>query len=1170
MPQPSFVHLRLHSEYSISDGMVRVGEAVAAAQGDGMPALALTDLSNVFGLVKFYQSARGKGIKPIVGCDVFISNDADRDRPHRLLLLCQSREGYLLLCRLLSRAYLENQHRGRAELRREWFHEGTTGLIALSGAHLGDVGNALLSGNAKQAEQFAQEWAGLFNNRYYLEVQRAGFTDEEHYLHAATQLAAKLGLPVVATHPVQFLAADDFKAHEARVCIAEGYVLNDKRRARQFTAQQYFKTQAEMAELFADLPEALQNSVEIARRCNLALVLGKPRLPDFPTPGGQGLDDYLREQAALGLRQRMALLYPDETERAAKLPEYQERLVFEADTIIKMGFPGYFLIVADFIRWAKAYRSEAFPNGVPVGPGRGSGAGSLVAYSLGITDLDPLRYELLFERFLNPERVSMPDFDVDFCQDGRERVIEYVKNKYGAQCVSQIATFGTMASKAVIRDVGRVMDFPYGLCDSLSKAIPVEGVKPVSLKKAREMEPEINAIAEREEGVPELLELAGRLEDLTRNVGMHAGGVLIAPGQLTDFCPLYCADSSTSVVSQFDKDDVEAVGLVKFDFLGLRTLTILDWAMRHVTRLAGGVAPFSLEALPLDDRPTYDLLKACNTTAVFQLESRGMKDLIKRLQPDTFEDIVALVALFRPGPLESGMVEDFINRKHGKATADYFHPELEASLKPTYGVIVYQEQVMQISQIIGGYTLGGADMLRRAMGKKDPAEMARQRDIFVSGAVARDINKDLATRLFDLMEMFAGYGFNKSHSAAYALVAYQTAYLKAHHPAAFMAATLSGDLDNTEKVRTFYADTLQQHIRVLLPDVNSSGYAFSPVDEQTIAYGLGAIKGTGEAAIASIVKARESGPFKDLFDFCRRVDKRIVNRRTVETLIRAGAFDGISDHRAALMASVDAALASADQQARAANQNSLFGNDESDAVLIVQTADVPRWRLREQLAHEKASLGIYLGGHPYQEYADELAHFIKVKLADLTPQFVGKSNGGGGYGGGQGKARGVPVVLAGIVAGLRIQQTRRGRMAIVTLDDGSAQVELTVFNEIYEASRPWIREDELLVVRGKASLDEYSGNVRVSGEELFDFASARSSFAQQLALRCNGKVSVAQLKKLFTPYRDGKCPVQIHYCNDDASCQLRLGEAWQVTLHDDLLHGLRELLQAENVKVVYG
>jgi len=1189
MPQPSFVHLRLHSEYSISDGMVRVDGAVAAAHGDAMPALALTDLSNVFGLVKFYQSARGKGLKPIVGCDVFISNDADRDRPHRLLLLCQSREGYLLLCRLLSRAYLENQHRGRAELRREWFHEGTSGLIALSGAHLGDVGCALLSGNAKQAEQFAQEWAGLFNNRYYLEVQRAGFADEEHYIQAAAQLAAKLGLPVVATHPVQFLAAADFKAHEARVCIAEGYVLNDKRRARQFTAQQYFKTQAEMAELFADLPEALQNSVEIARRCNLSLVLGKPRLPDFPTPDGQGLDDYLRGQAALGLRQRMALLYPDETERAAKLPEYQARLAFEADTIIKMGFPGYFLIVADFIRWAKAYRSEAFPNGVPVGPGRGSGAGSLVAYSLGITDLDPLRYGLLFERFLNPERVSMPDFDVDFCQDGRERVIEYVKNKYGAQCVSQIATFGTMASKAVIRDVGRVMDFPYGLCDSLSKAIPVEGVKPVSLKKARAMEPEINAIAEREEGVPELLELAERLEDLTRNVGMHAGGVLIAPGQLTDFCPLYCADSSTSVVSQFDKDDVEAIGLVKFDFLGLRTLTILDWAMRHVKRLqergsriedrgenekqSSGVAQssilnpqsFSLETLPLDDAATYDLLKKANTTAVFQLESRGMKDMLKQAKPDRFEDIIALVALYRPGPMD--LIPDFCRRKHGEKF-EYPHSAVEPVLRETYGIMVYQEQVMQMAQIVGGYSLGGADLLRRAMGKKNVEEMAQQREIFVSGALKNGTSRELAGNLFDLMEKFAGYGFNKSHAAAYALVAYHTAYLKAHHPAAFMAATLSGDLDNTEKVSIFYADTLQQAIHVLPPDVNSSGYMFSPVDEQTIAYGLGAIKGTGEAAINSIVKARANGPFKDLFDFCRRVDKRVVNRRTVETLIRAGAFDSINDHRAALMASVDAALASADQHARAANQNSLFGNDESDAVLIVQTADVPRWRLREQLAHEKASLGIYLGGHPYQEYADELAHFIKVKLADLTPQFVGQMNGSGA-GSGHSSRRGVPVVLAGIVAGLRIQQTRRGRMAVVTLDDGSAQVELTVFNEIYEASRPWIREDELLVVRGKASLDEYSGNMRVSADELLDFASARSSFAQQLALRCDGKVGVAQLKKLFTPYRDGKCPVQIHYSNDDASCQLRLGEAWQVTLHDDLLRDLRELLQAENVKVFY-
>jgi len=1174
MSSPSFVHLRLHSEYSISDGMVRVGEAILTAKNDAMPALALTDLNNFFGMVKFYRAARDKGIKPVVGCDVFISNDADRDRPHRLLLLCQSSAGYLLLCRLLSRAFLENQYRGRAELRREWFEEeGTHGLIALSGAHLGDVGSALSAGNAAQARQFAGEWATLFDERYYIELQRAGFADEEPYIHDAIRLAAELDLPVVATHPVQFLSGDDFKAHEARVCIAEGYVMNDKRRVKAFTPQQYFKNQAEMAELFADFPEALQNSVEIARRCNLSLVLGKPCLPDFPTPNGESLNDFLRSESERGLQQRMAVLYPDETLRAAKMPEYQARLVFELDTIIDMGFPGYFLIVADFIRWAKAFRSEDFPNGVPVGPGRGSGAGSLVAYCLLITDLDPLRYELLFERFLNPERVSMPDFDVDFCQDGRERVIEYVKNKYGAECVSQIATFGTMASKAVIRDVGRVMDFPYGLCDRLSKLIPLDGVKPVSLQKARETEPEINAIAESEEGVPELLELAGRLEDLTRNIGMHAGGVLIAPGKLTDFCPLYCADTDASVVSQFDKDDVEKIGLVKFDFLGLRTLTILDWAMRHVARLAGGTAPFSLETLPLDDRQTYDLLKACNTTAVFQLESRGMKDLIKRLQPDTFEDIVALVALFRPGPLESGMVEDFINRKHGRAEADYFHPELEVSLKPTYGVIVYQEQVMQISQIIGGYTLGGADMLRRAMGKKNPDEMAKQRDIFVGGAIKRDIDETLATRLFDLMEMFAGYGFNKSHSAAYALVAYHTAYLKAHHPAAFMAATLSGDLDNTEKVRTFYADTLQQGLSVLLPDVNSSGYVFSPVDEKTIAYGLGAVKGTGKAAIEEIVRARADGPFKDLFDFCRRVDKRQVNRRTVEALLKAGAFDGISPvtesglpNRACQMATLDAALASADQQSRAANQVSLFGEDSADAVLMEQYSDVPCWSLREQLSYEKTSLGFYLGGHPYQEYAEELGNFIKVKLADLTPSFVGKPNGNG-YGAGR---RGVPVLLAGIVSGLRLQQTRRGRMAVITLEDGAAQVEMTVFNEEYERSRPWIKEDELLVVRGKASLDEYSGNVRVSGEELFDLASARSNFAQRVELSCDGQVGIAQLKEIITPYREGGCPVLIRYSGATATCRLSLGEPWGLTLHDDLLRDLRGALGAENVQVIYG
>ena len=980
---------------------------------------------------------------------------------------------------------------------------------------------------------------------------------------------------------------DDFNAHEARVCIAEGYVLNDKRRVKAFTEQQYFKTQAEMTALFADLPEALQNSVEIAKRCNLTLKLGKPHLPDFPTPNGESLDDYLRTESEQGLQERMVELFPNEAERATRMQEYADRLVFEIDTIIKMGFPGYFLIVAEFIRWAKKYRDDAFPNGVPVGPGRGSGAGSLVAYSLRITDLDPLRYALLFERFLNPERVSMPDFDVDFCQDGRDLVIRHVRELYGENCVSQIVTFGTMSSKAVIRDVGRVLDLPYGLCDRLSKLVPLEGVKPVSLKKARELEPEFNAMINTEDGVNELLELADRLEDLTRNVGMHAGGVLIAPGKLTDFCPLYCTENSKTTISQLDKDDVEKIGLVKFDFLGLRTLTIIDWAVRYVREIenqkqealsaAGNnsevtlALPFSIETIPLDDRASYSLLKASNTTAVFQLESRGMKDLIKRLQPDTFEDIVALVALYRPGPLESGMVEDFINRKHGRAKAEYFHPDLEVSLTPTYGVIVYQEQVMQIAQIIGGYSLGGADMLRRAMGKKNADEMAQQRSIFVEGAIKRDVDEKLATMLFDLMEKFAGYGFNKSHSAAYALVSYQTAYLKAHYPAAFMASTLSSDMDNTDKVHIAYLDTLLQNVKILPPDINSSDYRFKPTDEKTVAYGLGAIKGTGEAAIINIVSTRKNGPFRDLFDFCRRIDKRVVNRRAIEALIRGGAFDSLSDHRYQLIASLNAALGSAEQQARAANQNSLFGDDESVS-MPVMLADVVRWSLREQLQNEKLALGYYLSGHPYQEYAAELSQFIKLKLTDITPQLVGQSsnnnNGGNNY---SKRNPGVPVVLAGIVSGVRIQQTRRGRMAIVTLDDGGAQVEMTVFNEEFERSRPWVREDEILVVRGKASLDEYSGNMRVSAEELFDIASARSTFAKRLELcvSLDQRINVLRLKELLTPYREGKCPVVINYRNLIAESQLKLGEDWGVTLHSDLIVGLTSLLDGSNVRISY-
>ncbi|MBS1138342.1 MAG: polymerase alpha subunit, partial [Proteobacteria bacterium] len=950
MAAPAFVHLRLHSEYSIVDGLTRIDAAVDRAAADAMPALAVTDLANLFGMVKFYSAARAKGVKPIVGCDVWIADEADAARAAgvRALLLAKNRAGYLRLCQLLTDAYLGNRTRGRAEITRSALAQGdNSGLIALSGAHLGDVGQALMAGNPAAAEKHARDWAQWFPGAYYLEVQRLhgpGQAQQEALIARSVALAAK--------------------AHEARVCIAEGYILADPRRPRTFTEEQYFKTQAEMAELFADLPEALANSVEIARRCSLSVELGKNKLPQFPTPEGVSLDDYLAQQAAAGLETRLAQLFPDPQVRAAKRPEYVKRLEFETATIQQMGFPGYFLIVADFINWAKK-------NGVPVGPGRGSGAGSLVAYALGITDLDPLRYDLLFERFLNPERVSMPDFDVDFCQDGRDRVIDYVKHRYGAASVSQIATFGTMAAKAVIRDVGRVLDMPFNFVDQFAKLIPNE--IGITLAQAREKEPALRQRLEAEEELRELWDLAEKLEGLTRNVGMHAGGVLIAPGKLTDFCPLYCAAGAESVVSQFDKDDVERVGLVKFDFLGLRTLTILDEAVGFVRQLNPELKDLRLEDLPLNDPQSYALFASGNTTAVFQSESRSAKDLERRLKGDCFEDIIALMALNRPGPLQSGMVDDFILRKHGRQRAEYFHPDLEPVLKPTYGVIVYQEQVMLVAQILAGYTLGGADMLRRAMGKKKPEEMAKQRSIFLDGAKSRGVNPALATQLFDLMEKFAEYGFNKSHSAAYALVAYQTAWLKQHHTAAFMAATLSSELADTDKVQLFHQDSVANGIAFLAPDINHSGYRFRPVDRKTIRYGLGAIKGTGESAIGAIVKARETdGPFADLCDFCRRVDKRIVNRRVIEALVRAGAFDALDDHRARLLASVGVAMEAAEQAQRDAFQGGLF-DLPGGAPAAPHYVEVPRWSERERLLNEKQALGFFLSGHPYHEVRDELA-----------------------------------------------------------------------------------------------------------------------------------------------------------------------------------------------------
>ena len=1146
-----FVHLRCHSEYSVTDGILRLDEAVGSAAADKMPALAITDLMNLFALVKFYKSARSKGLKPIVGADCWISNPTDPERPSRLLLLVKNRQGYRQLCELLSRAHTAPERlekaQTKAQIKAEWFTEiGADGLIALSGGAMGNVGDAILLRQQEEAKKRAQSWRDLFPGAFYLEVQRAGFPEDEFLLEATANLAAELELPLVATHPVQFAKKEDFRAHEARVCIAEGYTLGDTRRPRLFTEAQYFKSQEEMTALFADLPQALENTLEIAKRCNLELTLGENFLPHFSTPEGVSLKDYLRQRASDGLEKRLCEIFPDPDTRLARRQEYDERLQTELTTIIQMGFSGYFLIVADFINWSQQ-------NGVPVGPGRGSGVGSLVAFSLGITGLDPIPYALLFERFLNPERVSMPDFDIDFCQDNRHRTIEYVRGHYGSDAVSQIVTFGTMSSRAVVRDVGRILDLPFSLCDRISKLIPVKENKPVSLAVALESEPLLREMmaGDDKEALEELFGLAMRLEDLTRNVGMHAGGVLIAPGRIVDFCPVYqAAGSDASPVSQFDKDDVEKIGLVKFDFLGLKNLTIIELALKYIEAMTGERPDLTKPGF--SDPEVFRILKDANTTAIFQVESEGMKKLLKKLGPDCFEDIVAVLALYRPGPLGSGMVDDFCMRKKGKQKIDYFHPALEACLAPTYGVIVYQEQVMQISQIIGGYTLGGADLLRRAMGKKKPEEMAKHRETIAAGAVTKGFPPALAERIFDLMAQFAEYGFNKSHSAAYAVLTYQTAWLKAYHPAAFMAATMSSDMNDTDTIKNLYDDCLKNKIRVLGSDINTSAYRFEPVDRNTIRYGLGAIKGTGEQAIRVIGKARdEGGPFRDLFDFCRRIDKRQVNRGTIEALIRAGAFDAIDPERNKLIASTGIALEAAEQAEKNALQSSLFDAFAADEkqMLAPQYIVVSPWNERERLIQEKLALGFFFSGHLYDGVRNELSRFIPRELARIAP---GRE----------------ASLIAGVVSGKRAQITRRGKMLFVQLDDGTAQVEVSIFNELFEKEGNRVRDDEVLIVEGKISNDEYSGSCRIVADHLLTVGEMRARFASGIKLTLDGTKSLAQLKDILAPF-PGSSPVSISYQNDKASCEFTLGQDYRVTPENALLEELTAFAGAGKVKVEY-
>jgi len=1188
-----FVHLHVHTEYSLVDGVVRIESEkkddgkllreglIDATARFGMPAVALTDQANLFALVKFYKTAQSRGIKPLIGVDALVHDEAERGEPSRLVLLCQDNRGYLNLTRLVTRSYLEGQGKHGPTLQRAWLDRDTTqGLIALSGAREGDVGRALVANREADARSALHAWLGLFDDRYYLELQRTGRPGEEDCIAGSLRLAVDLGVPVVATNDVRFLRPEDFESHEARVCIHEGTLLADASRPRRYSEEQYLRSPDEMANLFADVPEALENSVEIARRLNLEIRLGKASLPAYPVPAGQTTEEHLREESRAGLEQRWPVIAAAPSAPIARA-EYDARLARELDVICQMGFAGYFLIVADFIRWARE-------NGVPVGPGRGSGAGSLVAYALGITDLDPLRYDLLFERFLNPERVSMPDFDVDFCMEGRDRVIDYVAQRYGRERVSQIITYGTMAAKAVVRDVARVQGLSYGFADSIAKLIPFE--LGITLDDALEKEEELRKRYKNEDDVRQLIDMARSLEGLVRNAGTHAGGVVIAPSVLTDFAPLYCEAGSTSVVTQFDKDDVEAAGLVKFDFLGLRTLTIIDWAVRTIdaARAAAGEPPLDLATMPMDDKATYALLKRCETTAVFQLESRGMKDLIKRLQPDTFEDIVALVALFRPGPLQSGMVDDFIDRKHGRIGGgiDYLHPDLKQVLFPTYGVILYQEQVMQIAQVLAGYTLGGADLLRRAMGKKKAEEMAQQRSIFVDGAVARGVAEHTAAHIFDLMEKFAGYGFNKSHSAAYAVLSYQTAWLKTHHPAEFMAAVLSSDMDKTDKVVTLIDECNRMGLAVEPPDVNHSQYMFTVSGPRSIRYGLGAIKGVGQAAVENMLHERDAhGRFRDLRDLCRRLDLNKVNRRVLEALIRSGAMDSMGGmrHRSTLMHQLPAAMQAADQSTRAkeAGQTDLFGLAEpapavdaaapaGDAELVLHET-LPEWGEAVRLAGERETLGLYLTGHPIKEYERELRPITSGRIADIggaKPVGAGSEEKGNSW-----RGPGRSVTVAGLVLEIR----KRGGRTSFILDDRSGRLEVTMFEDVYQQYRALVSKDAILVVEGGLRWDDFIDDWRLSAKKIMDVDQAREQYARNLVLRWpaaragNGDAGklLAALEQALGTSRGGRCAVAIRYATGDAAAILQFGEQWKVRPSRELIERLGTLVGREGVELYY-
>lgn len=1193
----AFVHFGVHSEFSITDSIVRIKALVAAAKADAQPALALTDLSNLFATVKFYRACLGAGIKPIIGAEV-LTDDAN----HRVILLAMNNDGYKNLTRIVSFGFTDGLHydhsRGKPIVSTEQIFTHADGVIALL-TEQSHVGQALMSNTPERADELIHTWQQRFSNRLYFAIKRTSRAGEDAYIQAVIHASHRHQLPIIAHNDVRFISQEDFDAHEVRVCIAGSYVLADPNRPKEYSDAQYLKTQKQMSDLFADLPTVIDNTISLAKRCNVILTLGENRLPDYPVPVGESIESFFRSESARGLDKRLDKLYPPISrgdDWADVRKPYDERLKHELDIILSMGFPGYFLIVMDFIRWAKA-------NGVPVGPGRGSGAGSLVAYALNITDLDPLHYELLFERFLNPERVSMPDFDIDFCIEGRDRVIDYVASKYGREAVSQIITFGTMAAKAVVRDVARVQGKSYGLADKISKLIPK--TPGISLAQALEQEALLNDLLNNPDNMDyedanEIWEMALKLEGITRNVGKHAGGVLIAPTKITDFTAIYC-DEDGHRVSQFDKDDVEAAGLVKFDFLGLRNLTVISAAVRNINarRVKENQAPIELDDLPLDDKDTFlNVLQPAKTTAVFQLESAGMKKYLRKLKPSNIDDVIAMCALYRPGPLDAGMVESYIERKHGREQVIYDHPNLESILEPTNGVIVYQEQVMQISQTMAGYSLGGADMLRRAMGKKKPEEMAKQREIFISGATQKGIDPTVSGGVFDLMEKFAGYGFNKSHSAAYGVLAYQTAYLKHYYPAEFMAAVLTSDMNNTDNVVFFINDCRENfNLTVDNPSVNRSEWYFVADTPSNIIYGLGAIKGVGEGAVESIVTARkQDGDFTDLYDFCRRVDTKKVNKRTLEALIKAGCFDDFAKTlrpeldetqyhqiRGALMTQLPSAVKAAEQN----RQNSemgimdLFG--EIDSVTTappLPTGHDIIWADKYRLKAEKDTLGLYLTGHPIDEYRQEIQHYTANQSLDKLSDT--------GYNG------------TTLFAGLVMDVANFGNRVAITIDDGTSRLEVSCYSERYNRIKNRIKVDEVLIIKG--SIREANDRVFARLEDAYGMIDARIKWLKKINIKLHGhdtnrltklqtllkpnqldnipKVTIDDVDDINTDYladvkqhhntpNDNCIALGLYVYDDHATAGVALNDDWRMYPSDDNLQKLRQIFDTDHIRLEF-